>query len=280
MTPFSLNLGGRLVEYTRPVVMGILNVTPDSFYAGSRVQSSAAITARAIELVEQGADMIDVGACSTRPGSASVSADEEISRLKTAIKAVRAGVGNDVPLSVDTFRSSAARCAVECGADIINDISGGAMDADMFATVADLKVPYVLMHMRGTPANMQSLTDYNDVTTDVISELCVPLRRLEELGVSDVIIDPGFGFAKTLQQNYSMLAHLQLFEVLGKPVLVGLSRKSMLTRLLDIDADKAEIPTAVAGAFALGRGASILRVHDPRPARESIEIFEALNRFA
>lgn len=278
MKAFSLNLHGRLVEYRRPVVMGILNVTPDSFYAGSRAQTRSGIVARSIELVEQGADMIDVGACSTRPGSMSPSYEEELSRIEMALGAIREGVGDAVPVSVDTFRSGVARRAVELGADIINDISGGEMDEDMFLTVAELRVPYVLMHMRGTPATMQSLTDYEDVTTDVIRELSVRVRRLEELGVGDVIIDPGFGFAKTLEQNYKMLADLRLFEVLGKPVLAGMSRKSMLTRLFDIEASSAEIPTAIAGAYALDRGASILRVHDPRAASQSVAMYEMMSR--
>lgn len=276
MTPFTLNLRGRLAEYSRPVVMGVLNVTPDSFYSGSRAQTHADITKRARQLVADGADMLDIGAYSSRPGADDVSADEELRRLEAGLSAVREAVGYDIPVSVDTFRADVARRAVEWGADIINDISGGLLDEDMFETVADLHVPYILMHMRGTPATMQTMTDYTDVVADVIGELSHKLSRLEELGVADVIIDPGFGFAKTLDQNYRLLSHLDAFAILGRPVLAGMSRKSMLTRLLGIDATEALVPTAIVGALALERGAAILRVHDPREAAQAIAIVEKL----
>lgn len=277
MTPFTLNLRGRLAEYSRPVVMGVLNVTPDSFYSGSRAQTHADITRRARQLVADGADMLDIGAYSSRPGADDVSADEELRRLEAGLSAVREAVGYDIPISVDTFRADVARRAVEWGADIINDISGGLLDEGMFETVADLHVPYILMHMRGTPATMQTMTDYTDVVADVIGELSHKLSRLEELGVADVIIDPGFGFAKTLDQNYRLLSHLDAFAILGRPVLVGMSRKSMLTRFLGIDATEALVPTAIVGALALERGAAILRVHDPREAAQAIAIVEKLN---
>ena len=277
MTPFTLNLRGRLAEYSRPVVMGVLNVTPDSFYSGSRAQTHADITRRARQLVADGADMLDIGAYSSRPGADDVSADEELRRLEAGLSAVREAVGYDIPISVDTFRADVARRAVEWGADIINDISGGLLDEGMFETVADLHVPYILMHMRGTPATMQTMTDYTDVVADVIGELSHKLSRLEELGVADVIIDPGFGFAKTLDQNYRLLSQLDAFAILGRPVLVGMSRKSMLTRFLGIDATEALVPTAIVGALALERGAAILRVHDPREAAQAIAIVEKLN---
>lgn len=277
MTPFTLNLRGRLAEYSRPVVMGVLNVTPDSFYSGSRAQTRTDITNRARQLVADGADMLDIGAYSSRPGADDVSADEELRRLEAGLSAVREAVGYDIPVSVDTFRADVARRAVEWGADIINDISGGLLDEGMFETVADLHVPYILMHMRGTPATMQTMTDYTDVVADVIGELSHKLSRLEELGVADVIIDPGFGFAKTLDQNYRLLSQLDAFAILGRPVLVGMSRKSMLTRLLGIDATEALVPTAIIGALALERGAAILRVHDPREAAQAIAIVEKLN---
>ena len=276
MTPFTLNLRGRLAEYSRPVVMGVLNVTPDSFYSGSRAQTHADITRRARQLVAGGADMLDIGAYSSRPGADDVSADEELRRLEAGLSAVREAVGYDIPVSVDTFRADVARRAVEWGADIINDISGGLLDEGMFETVADLHVPYILMHMRGTPATMQTMTDYTDVVADVIGELSHKLSRLEELGVADVIIDPGFGFAKTLDQNYRLLSQLDAFAILGRPVLAGMSRKSMLTRLLGIDATEALVPTAIVGALALERGAAILRVHDPREAAQAIAIVEKL----
>ena len=276
MTPFTLNLRGRLAEYSRPVVMGVLNVTPDSFYSGSRAQTHADITRRARQLVADGADMLDIGAYSSRPGADDVSADEELRRLEAGLSAVREAVGYDIPVSVDTFRADVARRAVEWGADIINDISGGLLDEGMFETVADLHVPYILMHMRGTPATMQTMTDYTDVVADVIGELSHKLSRLEELGVADVIIHPGFGFAKTLDQNYRLLSQLDAFAILGRPVLAGMSRKSMLTRLLGIDATEALVPTAIVGALALERGAAILRVHDPREAAQAIAIVEKL----
>lgn len=276
MTHFSLNLHGRPVEYDRPLVMGIVNVTPDSFYSASRTQTEHDIATRAASLVGEGADMLDLGAYSSRPGADVVPVEEELRRLKLGIKAVREAVGYDIPLSVDTFRAAVARAAVELGADIINDISGGTLDDSMFETVAELKVPYVLMHMRGTPATMQSLTDYTDVVADVIGEMSHKLARLEELGVADVIIDPGFGFAKTLEQNYRMLSCLDSFAILGRPVLVGMSRKSMLTRLLGIDSTEALAATAVVNAFAIERGAAILRVHDAKEAAQTIAIAEQM----
>lgn len=277
MRPFSLNIRGRILSYTQPAVMGILNVTPDSFFAGSRVQCEADIVARASRLVGEGADMLDIGAYSSRPGAGDVPEAEECRRLEMALRVIRDAVGPDIPVSVDTFRASVARrCVGEWGADIVNDISGGTLDNEMFDTVADLRCPYILMHMRGTPSTMQSLTQYADVTADVIAELSRPLNRLEELGVADVIIDPGFGFAKTLAQNYELMRNLQAFDILGRPVLVGVSRKSMITKLLDITAADAELPTAVLGALAVERGAAILRVHDVVAARQSITLLNAV----
>ncbi len=258
--------------------MGIINITPDSFYAGSRARTEAEIEARATRLVADGADFLDLGAYSTRPGADDVSADEECRRLKLGLDAVRRAVGDAVPLSVDTFRAEVALKAVgEWGAHIVNDISGGTLDAGMFEAVASLHCPYVLMHTRGTPATMGGLTDYpGGVTRDVIHELSMRLATLEELGVADVIVDPGFGFAKTLDQNYEMLAQLDAFGLLGRPVLVGVSRKSMLTRLLGVSADEACTATAVTGAFALERGAAILRVHDVKEAVQSVNLFSKL----
>lgn len=279
MHSFSLNLGGRAVEYDRPAVMGIINVTPDSFYGSSRVQTADAIAERAAAMVRSGADILDVGAYSSRPGADDVPEAEECARFALALPAIRSAVGPDVPVSVDTFRSGVARrCVLEWGADIVNDISGGLLDPDMFRTVAELRCPYVLMHMRGTPATMQSMTDYGgDVTSEVISELSRPLWTLAELGVADVIIDPGFGFAKTLEQNYGLLRNLRAFGIFDRPILVGVSRKSMITRLLGISADEALTATAVIGALAIERGASVLRVHDPAEAAQTISILKALD---
>ena len=279
MHSFSLDLGGRAVVYDRPAVMGIINVTPDSFYGSSRVQTADAIAERAAAMVRSGADIIDVGAYSSRPGADDVPEAEECARFALALPAIRRAVGSEVPVSVDTFRSGVARrCVLEWGADIVNDISGGLLDPDMFRTVAELRCPYVLMHMRGTPATMQSMTDYGgDVTSEVISELSRPLWTLAELGVTDVIIDPGFGFAKTLEQNYELLRNLRAFGIFDRPILVGVSRKSMITRLLGISADEALTATAVIGALAIERGASILRVHDPAEAAQTISILKALD---
>ena len=278
MKPFSLNIRGRLVTFDRPAVMAIINVTPDSFYAGSRSFTSDLIAKNVMTAVSEGADMIDIGAYSSRPGAVDVPAEEEIRRFETGLRIVRE-IAPDIPVSVDTFRAEVARrCISEFGADIINDISGGDLDEAMFETVAELRVPYILMHMRGTPSTMQSLTDYPDgVTAGVMAELAPKLERLSLLGVSDVIVDPGFGFAKTLDQNYSLLREHDLFKCFGRPLLIGVSRKSMVTRLLDISPAEALNATTVINTLALERGASILRVHDVRAAREAIDIINCLN---
>lgn len=277
MKPFSLNIRGQIKEYTRPVVMGILNITPDSFFEGSRVETADAIAARARAMIADGADMLDVGAYSSRPGANDVPEEEEGRRLCLALSVIRDAVGSDIPVSVDTFRAAVAeKCISQWGADIVNDISGGALDPAMFETVASLRCPYILMHMRGTPATMQNLCEYKNVTADVIEELSHSIYRLEELGVADIIVDPGFGFSKTLTQNYELFHNLRSFEIFGRPVLVGVSRKSMITRLLGITAPEAAVPTAVLGTMALERGAAILRVHDVKQARQSFELVEAV----
>lgn len=256
--------------------MAIINATPDSFHAPSR-HTLCGNVAKSVEcFIAAGADIIDLGACSSRPGAEFVSEKEEISRLRTAMREIRA-VSHDIPVSVDTFRASVARIAIEeLGADIINDISGGDLDPYMFETVASLRVPYILMHMRGTPLTMQSLTDYpqGSVTAGVISELSGKVRTLHLLGVSDIIIDPGFGFAKTAEQNFTLLRELPLIKkAFGLPVLVGLSRKSMLTRTLEISPDESLVATVSANTIALMQGADILRVHDPLACRQSVELF-------
>lgn len=276
--PFSLNLKGRLTKYDHPAVMGILNVTPDSFYAGSRVTVTVELHRRIERMLAQGADIIDVGGYSSRPGADDVSPEEEMARVRRGVEAIRR-VSADIPVSVDTFRADVARHAVlDWGADIVNDISGGAIDSGMFPTVAELKVPYVLMHMRGTPATMQTMTDYEDVTADVVAELSGLMHQLELAGVADIIIDPGFGFAKTLDQNYELMRHLpQMAQLLGKPVLVGISRKSMITKLLSVTADEALPGTVALNTFALLNGASILRVHDVEAAVQAVRIVSRLS---
>lgn len=278
-TPFSLNIGGRLVDYTRPAVMGIVNVTPDSFYAGSRTTDAEAVGRRVTAMLGEGVDIIDVGAYSSRPGAADVSAEEEYERLARGLEVVRRGAPEAV-VSVDTFRASVARKAVsDFGPLIINDISGGALDDDMFETVAELGVPYIMMHMRGTPADMQQHCDYDSLASDILAELGERLGRLTLMGVSDIIVDPGFGFSKTLAQNYELLASLPLFALFHRPLLVGLSRKSMATRLLGIDTADALNATTVLNTLALDRGASILRVHDVAAARQAVDIFTATTDF-
>lgn len=276
--PFSLNISGRLLQVDHPLVMGIINATPDSFFTGSRAETLLELQHKVEQHLIEGVDIIDVGACSTRPGSESVAEEVEIERLRTALKSIRE-VDSSVLISVDTFRSAVARIAVEeYGANIINDISGGEADKEMFSTVASLKVPYVLMHMRGTSADMQTLTDYpQGVAYSVIKELSSKVAELERMGVADIIIDPGFGFAKTLEQNYELASNLEsVRDIFNKPLLVGVSRKSMLTRLLDIDADDALNATTALNMALLERGASILRVHDVKAARQTVTIYQSL----
>ena len=268
---YSLNLRGRLVEIDKPLVMGIINATPDSFYSDSRMLDAHDIACKANEMAQQGADIIDLGACSTRPGAQVVDASEEIMRLNVAVKAVRQAVGNEMLLSVDTFRASVARhCVEELGVDIINDISGGDLDQLMHSTVAQLQVPYVVMHMRGTPATMQQFTNYDDdVAAVVLEELARKVDALHQCGINDVIADPGFGFAKTVEQNYRIMSQLEVFHALDVPLLVGISRKSMIQRVLNCDAAHALNGTTALNTIALMKGAHILRVHDVRAAVEA-----------
>lgn len=277
MTPFSLNIKGRLVEFDRPAIMAVINATPDSFYATSRVAADADAAIRAVELIAHGADILDIGAFSTKPGAVNVSLEEEIARLKPVVQAVRR-VAPDTLLSVDTFCAEVARIAVEeWGADIVNDISGGNLDEAMFQTVCDLSVPYVLGHSRGDVEKMSEYTTYEMVTRDVLAELGDRLQQLALMGVSDVIIDPGFGFSKTLEQNYTLLHDLELFGLFHRPILVGFSRKSMITKVIGRGPEEALNGTTVLNTLALDRGASILRVHDPREAAEAVKIYQKLN---
>lgn len=273
--PFTLNLKGKLRCYGRPQVMGIVNVTPDSFFPGSRTMGRGEIACRVERLLEDGADFIDIGAYSSRPGAKDVSPEEEIDRLGVGLEVIR-GIDKNVPVSVDTFRANVARHAISVmGADIINDISGGTLDSSMFATAAELKVPYILMHMRGTPATMQKYTDYSDVAADVLFDLSVKLRELRLMGVADVIIDPGFGFSKTFEQNYELMKALDAYEeALESPLLVGISRKSMITRALGVTSDEALNGTTVLNTIALMRGASFLRVHDVKEAVQARTLYE------
>ena len=269
---YSLNIKGRLVTIDRPWVMGIVNVTPDSFYGGSRAMDERTLVARVRQLLAEGADVLDVGACSTRPGSQAVDAQGEMERLRWALAVIRREAP-DAIVSVDTYRAEVARrCVDEWGTDIINDISGGTMDVEMFPTVAHLGVPYVLMHMRGTPETMSSLTEYDNVAADVLEWMARRIDELRQSGVADVIADPGFGFAKTVEQNYELLARLDAFHALDAPLLVGVSRKRMIYTPLQCDADSALNGTTVVNTIALLHGAHILRVHDARAAVEAVKL--------
>lgn len=273
MKPFTLNIRGNLLRVERPMIMGIINVTPDSFWEGSRAADADSIAGRAAAMIADGVDIIDLGACSTRPGAETCDAATEEARIAVGVEAVRS-VSADIPLSVDTFRASVARSAVERGADIVNDISGGDLDPEMMPTVASLHVPYIMMHMRGTPATMQSMCDYPEgVVAEVVADLSRKIERFRLAGVADIIADPGLGFAKTVSQNYELLrATAEIEELLETPVLIGLSRKSMLTRPLGITAAEALEATTAANTLALVNGAAILRVHDVKAAVEAREI--------
>lgn len=271
-----LNVNGQLMELSTPCVMGILNLTPDSFYAPSRMEADEAIAARARQIVEEGAAIIDVGAYSSRPGAADVSVQEEMARLRRGLSIVRKTAPEAI-LSVDTFRADVARmCVEEYGVAVINDISGGELDKDMFAAVASLRVPYVLMHMQGRPQDMQRAPRYDNLLKDIFLYFARKVQQLRDLGAYDLVLDPGFGFGKTLEQNYELMAHLEEFSVFELPVLVGVSRKSMISRLLGCGPEDALNGTTVLHTIALQKGASILRVHDVRPAVETIRIFSRL----
>ena len=278
MNHLSINIKGSLHHFHKPWVMGILNVTPDSFFAESRTIETDDIRRRIDDLISQGTDIIDIGGYSSRPGAPEVSADEEYSRLARGLEAIRK-YHPDTLISVDTFRADVARrCVSDWEADIINDISGGNLDAEMWPTVAELQVPYILMHMRGTPSSMQSLCDYNDVTADVIRDLAFKIDAMHQLGIADIIVDPGFGFAKDINQNYQLMAELDQFKQLNAPLLVGISRKSMIYRPLDITPQTAINGTTVLNTFALLHGANILRVHDVKEAVEAVKIIDLIKQ--
>ena len=283
MTPahqLTLNLSGRLVSLEKPLVMGIVNVTPDSFFAGSRIDGAKALGERLDTLVREGAALADLGAYSSRPGAEEVSPEEERRRLRPALQILRDEYP-DLPVSVDTFRSDVARMAVEeYGASMINDISGGGLDPAIYRTMAELQVPYILMHMKGDPKTMQQQASYSDVTLEVIDYFAQRVGQLLELGVHDIILDPGFGFSKTTAQNYELLAQLgSLVEAFTQPLLVGVSRKSMIYRPLGITPEEALSGTTFLHALALERGAKILRVHDVRPAVEAVQLYEELRPY-
>jgi dihydropteroate synthase len=273
---FSLNLSGRIVDLTTPAVMGIINATPDSFYHGNRVSDPAVAVELARVMNEQGAEILDVGAVSTRPGAEEVSTEEELNRLSPIVEAVR----NALPgcaISIDTWRSAVAKAMYRrFRIDMVNDISAGQMDPLMFSTIADLNIPYVMMHMQGTPQDMQKNPVYGNVVDELLEFFGRRVYELRRLGVNDVVIDPGFGFGKTLEQNYQLLRGLDTFRILELPVMVGISRKSMIYKVLGTDPGQALNGTTAAHMAALQGGASMLRVHDVREAVESVKIFQQI----
>ncbi|CAM3728976.1 dihydropteroate synthase [Mucilaginibacter galii] len=272
----TINVRGRLMDLSTPQVMGIINVTPDSFFAGSRKPAVADALQQAGQMLADGATMLDLGAYSSRPGATDISMEEETDRLLPVVEAI-VKAHPEAVLSIDTFRSRVAEAAVKAGAHIINDIGGGELDADMFATIARLQVPYILMHMKGTPQTMVKQTQYQDVSAEVFDHLVERSEQLRSMGVHDVILDPGFGFAKTAEQSYTLMNRLQEFERLHLPVLVGVSRKRMIYGLLGTSAAEALNGTTVINTIALTKGANILRVHDVKEAVETVKLWSVCN---
>lgn len=271
-----INVNGSLLDLSQPRVMGILNVTPDSIYAGSRTQTEVEIARRVKQIVSEGAAIIDIGAYSSRPNADNVSAREEMERLRMGLK-ILFEIQPDAVVSVDTFRADVARmCVEEYGVAIINDIAAGEMDANMFHTVAALNVPYIMMHMQGTPQSMQQHPHYDNLLKEVFLYFARKVQQLRDLGVKDIILDPGFGFGKTMEHNYELLSYLEEFRIFELPLLVGVSRKSMIYRLLDITPQEALNGTTVLDTICLLKGADILRVHDVKEAVETVRIVQAM----
>lgn len=269
---YTINVKGKLLDLSEPQVMGILNVTPDSFFDGSRKQTEDEIRSRVEQIVSEGGSMIDIGAYSSRPGAADVSATEEMDRLRKGMKILRE-VAPDIPVSVDTFRADVAKMSIEeLGADIINDISGGELDKEMFKTVAHLKAPYILMHMKGTPQTMQQAPHYDDLMKEILLYFAEKVQQLRDFGQKDIILDPGFGFAKTLDHNYELMNHMEELKIFELPILSGVSRKSMIYKLLGNTPQDALNGTTVLNTISLMKGASILRVHDVKEAVEVVKI--------
>ncbi|MCD7926762.1 MAG: dihydropteroate synthase [Bacteroides sp.] len=275
-----INVNGKLMDLSQPQVMGILNVTPDSFYAGSRQQTEKEITRRASQILEEGASIIDIGAYSSRPNAQHISSEEEMSRLRTGLEIINRNHPGSV-VSVDTFRADVARmCVEEYGVAIINDIASGDMDERMFETVARLGVPYIIMHMQGTPQNMQMNPHYDDMLKEIFFYFSKKVQQLRNLGVKDIILDPGFGFGKTLEHNYQLMNHLEEFSIFELPLLVDVSRKSMIYHLLGGTPDEALNGTTVLDTISLMKGADILRVHDVKAAVETVKIVQKMKSCA
>jgi dihydropteroate synthase len=269
--PYSIRIKDRLLSLESPVVMGIINTTPDSFFSGSRAQTLDAVLASAAEMLEQGATILDIGGYSTRPGASDVLVQEELDRVIPAIEAITQEFP-EVIISIDTFRSEVAKASVAAGAHIVNDVSGGNADAAMFETVAELGVPYILMHSRGNPQTMASLNQYNHLSTDIVKELASKLAQLRALGVVDVVIDPGFGFAKNMEQNFQLLNELSVFQELDCPLLVGISNKGMIYKTLGIEPAEALNGTTVLNTIGLLQGAHIIRVHQVKEAMQCVRL--------
>lgn len=275
-TPLYINVNGRLMDLSEPQVMGILNVTPDSFYAGSRSETEKDIVQRLHQIIDEGASIIDIGGYSSRPNAEHISAEEEMSRLRNGLEIIRKHSPNAV-VSVDTFRADVAKmCVEEYGVAIINDISAGQMDEQMFPTIAKLGVPYIIMHMKGTPQDMQVSPKYDHFLKEIFYYFSERVQKLRDLGVKDIIIDPGFGFGKTLEHNYELMNHLEEFSLFELPLLVGVSRKSMIYKLLGSTPEEALNGTTALHTIALLKGANILRVHDVKEAVESIKIVQKM----
>ena len=268
---YTLKSGYKLLDLKSPLVMGIINATPDSFYSESRKQSIKEVVNKVREMIADGAKIIDIGGMSTRPNAEMISIEEEIQRVTLVLESVREEFP-EIWISLDTFRSEVVEACLEYKIDIVNDVTGGNGDSKMFDVVAKNKLTYILMHSRGNPSTMQSLTDYKNVVQDVVYELSLQIKKAEESGIKDIIVDPGFGFAKNLEQNYELINRLDLFHELNYPLLVGVSRKSMIYKLLDTSPEEAIHGTTTLNVLALQKGASILRVHDVKPAMECIKI--------
>lgn len=274
---FTLNCKGRLLVIREPIVMGILNITPDSFYSGSRTQQTDSALQKAEQMITEGATILDIGGQSTRPGSERLTADDELQRVIPVIQAIKQEFPNSF-LSIDTYHSSVAAKAVQAGAAIINDISAGEMDDQMIATAAACNVPYIAMHMKGTPNDMQQNPTYANVTAEVVDYFIKKAEQCKEAGIKDVIFDPGFGFGKTIEHNFQLLQQLEAFQIFRKPVLAGLSRKSFIYKTLGVTANEALNGTTVLNTIALTKGAAILRVHDVKEAAEAIKLYSATSR--
>ena len=280
VSPIYMNVKGRLLDLSTPQVMGILNVTPDSFYSDSRMQTEKDIADRTQQIIDEGASIIDIGAYSSRPNAEHISAEEEMNRLRTGLEILNRN-HPDAVISVDTFRAEVAeQCVKEYGVAMINDISAGEMDNRMFATVAELGVPYIMMHMQGTPQNMQNEPHYDNLMKEVFLYFATKVQQLRDLGVKDIILDPGFGFGKTLEHNYELMAHLDEFSVFELPLLVGVSRKSMIYKLLGGTPQDSLNGTTVLDTVALMKGAHILRVHDVREAVEAVRMTEKIKHYS